>query len=473
MVWSQILDDISPSQTDWAQHKSLYEPEQLTRLLVEGVPAAKSAELRYTQLKEGFCESVLPLTLASSNQHGTHQATIIALAGDYTGGAALGTILFGAPLLGFHSVRGSDSACLWLAKFEIEYHLPSSGDLVVRSTVPPDQHDMIRKRFWSGAPTLLPLTVQFFTQANELVAEGQFVYYLRHSSHMAPREPKRKGGVMWQHMLKTSARLIANVRAREMEHEAPLYEDPYSRPAAGKHGEILGQRFLSILPQLQDMVSARTRDLDDRLRDALDAGVCQVVVVGVGLDFRPFRLALGRSDVRFFELDLPDMLAERERLIAGMELPEVQRVGVPVNLLFKSPLQALVERSDFDPNAPVFVSYEGCSMYFEGDDGERILGGLSELVQGHPASRLWLDLISESVACGRADNASEKAFLDGMAKLGEPFVFGADDAGALLADFGLRVLNETRSDAFRPQPDVGVFRHYRFVLAAPQVRQPL
>ncbi|MCO4745038.1 MAG: SAM-dependent methyltransferase [Proteobacteria bacterium] len=454
--------------TNWTQHKRLYQPEQLTQLLVEGVPAAKRADIRYTSVDEGACESLLPLTLASSNQFGTHQATVVALAGDYTGGAALGTVLFGAPLLGFHLVHGTDSACLWLAKFEIEYHRPSSDDLFVRASVPEAAHEGIRERFWKGAPSLIPIGVRFYCPQGELVAEGQFVYYLRHSGHMAPSSPEKKGGVMWHHMLKASARLIANVRGRESGRELPLYEDSYSREAAGKHGEILGQRFLAVLPQLQDMVAARTRALDDQMLAAMDAGVRQVVVVGAGLDFRPFRMAQTHPGVRYFELDLPIMLAERERVMARMTLPEVDRVGIPINLLFESPLTLLRGRSDFDTGAPVFVSFEGCSMYFEDGDAERILAGLAALLGGHSDSRLWLDLVSERVARGEAENAAERAFLDGMAKLGEPFVYGTDDASALFAGFGLRVLDETRSDCFRPQPEDGVFAQYRFALVGPE-----
>lgn len=83
------------------------------------------------------------------------------------------------------------------------------------------------------------------------------------------------------------ARLVANIRSREKE----LYVDPYPKQASGKHGELLGNRFLDLMPQLQTMISARTKHLDDCLENAITNGVEQVVMLGSGLDFRPYRFA--------------------------------------------------------------------------------------------------------------------------------------------------------------------------------------
>lgn len=477
---AQVPERTQPGATehDSAVHQGLdvsfedhyqahYEEELVTGLLHRAVPACERAGLRFTVVQDGLVEMLLPLNVATTNQHGTHQATIMALAGDYTGGCALGSVLRGVPLVGIHPIHGGERGCLWLAKFEMTYHAPSSTDVTVRATVPREKYDTIRSRFWAGEPTLLPLQVKFLSERDELLAEGRFVYYLRHADYITPREAGKAGGVMHQHMLKASARLIANVRARENDAEAPLYRDPYSRNSAGKHGELLGDRFLELLPELGQMVAARTRSADDCLRHALEGGVEQVVLVGAGLDFRPHRFASEFPDVRYFELDLPEMIAERERVITAADLPAVDRTTVPINLLFESPADVLADCEGFDVNSPIFVVYEGCSMYFEDDTAHAILAGLGELVGWHPESRLWFDLVSEAVGSGIAENASIRAFLDGMAVMGEPFVFGHDDPAALLADAKLEVASETPSDAYRPELTSQIYDHYRFVLAEP------
>ncbi len=458
-----------PGAVSFEEHyRAHYEEKLVTGLLHRAVPACERAGLSFTAVQDGLAEMLLPLNVATTNQHGTHQATIMALAGDYTGGCALGSVLRGVPLVGIHPIYGGDRACLWLAKFDMTYHAPSSSDLTVRAQVPREQYEMIRSRFWAGKPTLLPLQVQFLTERDELVAEGNFVYYLRHADYIAPREAGKPSGVMHQHMLKASARLIANVRARENDAAAPLYRDPYSHVAAGKHGQLLGDRFLELLPELAHMVAARTRSADDSLCQALEAGVDQVVLVGAGLDFRPHRFVSQFPDVHYYELDLPEMVAERERVIAAADLPTVDRTTVPINLLCESPTDVLLNRTGFDVSRPVFIVYEGCSMYFEDDVAHEILARLGELAGRHPDSRLWFDLVSEVVGSGETENPAIRPFLDGMAVMGEPFVFGHDDPAALLAHAKLEVVSETPSDAYRPELASEIYDHYRFVLARPR-----
>ena len=108
-------------------------PELLTSLLHESVPVLKFVDWRVIEVKEGFAKSVLPLITQSTNQHGTHQAAIIVLAADYTGGIALGTLFRGVPIIGVHPGRSDDAASLWLAKVDIDYLAPSTDHLVVTS----------------------------------------------------------------------------------------------------------------------------------------------------------------------------------------------------------------------------------------------------------------------------------------------------------------------------------------------------
>ena len=66
-------------------------------------------------------------------------------------------------------------------------------------------------------------------------------------------------------------------------------DNAHERHAAGPHGELLARRLHGILPQLQDVVVARTRHIDEILSNI--PGLMQVVLLGVGLDMRPFRIS--------------------------------------------------------------------------------------------------------------------------------------------------------------------------------------
>ena len=201
---------------------------------------------------------------------------------------------------------------------------------------------------------------------------------------------------------------------------------------------------------------------------ALDRGVAQVALVGAGLDFRPFRFA-DRAGVRWFELDLPEMLEERARVLAGHALPPCDRTAVPVNLDFDDPAEVLAGTGGFDPEAPVFVVYEGCSMYFEAPKAHEILGRLAGLVRRHPDSRLWLDLVTPEVV-GRDTPPAARSFVEGMARMGEPFVFGHGDPAALFAGHGLAVETVARSNHYRPSDDP-LFELYYFAVLGPSAPQ--
>src|SRR5437899_1148458 len=60
--------------------------------------------------------------------------------------------------------------------------------------------------------------------------------------------------------------------------------------------------------------AVRTRYFDDRLLDAVRGGIGQVVVLAAGLDSRAVRLDWPPG-TRWYELDLPDMIAFKEELL--------------------------------------------------------------------------------------------------------------------------------------------------------------
>ena len=132
------------------------------------------------------------------------------------------------------------------------------------------------------------MKVVFESEGNE-VATATFSYFLRQANYLEPQTPEARMNILFSHRVKASARLIAGVRAMESMEPNPLYVDPYSHIVAGAHGELLAKRFTSILPQLRHMVSARTKDADERLMESIKKGTKQVVFVGVGLDLRPYR----------------------------------------------------------------------------------------------------------------------------------------------------------------------------------------
>ncbi|MBI5340088.1 MAG: SAM-dependent methyltransferase [Mycolicibacterium rufum] len=98
---------------------------------------------------------------------------------------------------------------------------------------------------------------------------------------------------------------VTMVRAWENDCEHPLFTDPYARLLIEAAGAVLpsGRPCAGA-----DYAAARTKWFDDYLLSASAGGVSQVVILGAGLDTRPWRLPW-LSDTVVFDVDEPTVLA--------------------------------------------------------------------------------------------------------------------------------------------------------------------
>jgi methyltransferase (TIGR00027 family) len=190
----------------------------------------------------------------------------------------------------------------------------------------------------------------------------------------------------------TTAVGVAVVRALESAREDRLFHDPlagafvtaagWERPALE---DITDEARLK-LGLLAAWIVARTRFLDDLVLDAADAGVRQVVLLGAGLDARAFRLGWPEG-TRVFELDTPEMLGFKERVVAENDAsPRAERITIPIDLRDDWP--AALRDAGFDPDAPSAWIVEGLLVYLPEDAVEKLIGRLSDLAA--PGSRMGL-----------------------------------------------------------------------------------
>jgi methyltransferase (TIGR00027 family) len=440
------------------------EPALWTSLLREAVPALRATQWRVLETGDGYARAILPLIDAATNHQGTHQGALMLLAAEFTGGIALASIFRGFPVVGVHAQPPGwrlDRAAIWLAKAEITYHVPSTADLVVTCRVPGERIGPVHRRFMTGATVLMPLDIDLDADGVR-VATARLTYYARRSSFIRPSAPGDRPHALYVHQVKSSTRLIAGVRAMERLVDGPLFEDPYSAQVARAHGRLLAAQFSAVLPQLRPMVAARTRDADDCLLEAIHGGTRQVVVLGAGLDCRPFRLLGGDQRVTVFEVDLPSVLAERQAALALIpELPPVLRAQVALDFRQGDVADALLSTPSFNPEAPTVFFLEGVSMYLESPENVRLLRSVARLMQ-HPRSRLWLDTVAESVVAGASGYAEIDAFVQNMARLGEPFAFGIDDASAFFKALDFEVQRSATAASYHRGEDSLLFGLYRF-----------
>ena len=460
----RIVQPVSQFAVSWEDdYANRTNPHLMTSLLHESVPVLRYSDWKILHVEEGLCQSLLPLNTETTNQHGTHQAALIALSADYTGGMALATLLRGVPLAGIHHCRSEESASLWLASMAVKFRAPSSGHLTGTCRITKEVANDVQRRYFRGDRVLATLPVEFRSNG-DLVANAEMKYFAQPTARLLPTAARPSRSALVSHKLKASARMIAGVRAQAPRNQRIRLETRHDEAAAGPHGRLLADRLRAVLPQLTDMVHARTKHCDDTIRAV--PGLAQVVLLGVGLDLRPLRMADDLPNVRFIELDLPEMIEERQRVISDIQSPrQLRRTLVPIDFTTDDVTDRLINQAGYDPSLPTAFIYEGCSMYFTEEENNRILSSVQKLMR-HADSRIWLDVVDTSIVERRRQNPGVAAFLDGMQELGESFIFGMDDPTRYFESLRFGNTVAVTAGQCLQDPD-DVFHAYRFVVAGP------
>lgn len=122
------------------------------------------------------------------------------------------------------------------------------------------------------------------------------------------------------------------------------------------------------LPTLDGMLLARHRVIDRELAAAIDAGeVSQIVEVACGLSPRGWRFAERYGDrITYIEADLPDMVANKQRILAklGGE-SEHHRTQVIDALADSGPISIDAICAQLDPQRGTAIITEGLVNYFD------------------------------------------------------------------------------------------------------------
>jgi methyltransferase (TIGR00027 family) len=177
----------------------------------------------------------------------------------------------------------------------------------------------------------------------------------------------------------------AEMRAEESLRPDRLFDDPYALAFVAAAPPIFPD-----LPSVADDpgiaalkeafctdVVIRTRFYDEYVTKACAAGCRQVVLLAAGLDARAYRLNLP-NDVQVFELDLPEVLAFKNRVLADHRArPRCARVAIGVDL--REGWAAQLRRAGFDADATTAWLAEGILAYLSNHDAERLLGTIVEL----------------------------------------------------------------------------------------------
>ncbi len=195
----------------------------------------------------------------------------------------------------------------------------------------------------------------------------------------------------------STALFVAAARALEAQERDPLAVDPYAevfcRAVGGDWADLLdGKKPDHVLEtefgrHFRAFQGARTRYFDNYFREAVDAGVRQIVILAAGLDSRGYRLPWPDGTV-IYELDQPKVLDfKREVLTSRDDTPTAQRREVAADLREDWP--AALRDNGFDPAQPSAWLAEGLLLYLPATVQERLFLGIDAL--SSPGSRLAVE----------------------------------------------------------------------------------
>jgi len=209
-----------------------------------------------------------------------------------------------------------------------------------------------------------------------------------------------------------SAEIIAAMRAlesRKPEHLRICY-DPYARHLIRSRFRRIAQTklFTKLVywfvekkgPGLPAGIAARTRYIDDIVKQEVANGIKQVVIMGAGLDMRAFRLE-ELNDIPVFEVDFPATQQLKQRKLEAIELPERNYLTyVPIDFN-EDELGDVLTKSGYDHNLKTLFIWEGVTMYLDAESVDRTLAFVAS--NTGTGTTLYFDYLMQSVLDGRCN----------------------------------------------------------------------
>jgi methyltransferase (TIGR00027 family) len=202
-----------------------------------------------------------------------------------------------------------------------------------------------------------------------------------------------------------------------------------------------------LLPGAYPYEIARCKFIDEVVVGETDAGLDELVVLGAGLDSRPYRLGDRLGGLRVFEVDHPaSQASKRARLGRLLGTGPAGVRFVPVDFT-RDDLATELARAGHDQDAATLFIWCGVSPYLPATAVEAILGWVS--AHTCPRTSIVFDAMWASVLDGRSSLYGARELQRAVERAGEPLRWGIPDGQVdeTLQRFGLRVERSLDAEA--------------------------
>ena len=243
---------------------------------------------------------------------------------------------------------------------------------------------------------------------------------------------------------KTALRVAIRRAAHQLVEEPKVLDDPIAVRLLGSgFARDLERASHKVARDFRAFMAARSRYVEDQLKEAVSKGVEQYVVLGAGLDTFAYRNPF--PSLRVFEVDFP-ATQEWKRLMlaeAAIALP-TNLVFVPLDFEHKTLAEGLSD-AGFDAARPAFFGWLGVVPYLTLEAFRATIGTIADMASGSvvsfdyafppetlsPPRRLVFDALSARVAAA-----------------GEPFqlFFSPEELEAELRRMGFRRIEQIDSE---------------------------
>ncbi|HET7696556.1 MAG TPA: SAM-dependent methyltransferase [Vicinamibacterales bacterium] len=194
-------------------------------------------------------------------------------------------------------------------------------------------------------------------------------------------------------------------------------------------------------------VHVRTRHIDAMFEESLALGATQVVILGAGLDSRPYRYGTRLAAARVFEVDFPptqEYKKKRVREVVG-SLPSHVRY-VPIDFT-KDDLRTVLEAAGYDRGRKTIFIWEGVTFYIP----EAAVDATLRFVAQHsaPGSRIVFDYFLASTLT--SPHATLKDVMSRLEAVKEPIIFGLpdEDRQGFVTKRGLAIVSDVHMSELR------------------------
>jgi methyltransferase (TIGR00027 family) len=212
--------------------------------------------------------------------------------------------------------------------------------------------------------------------------------------------------------------------------------------------------------------AARTRLIDDWVREALAAFARQVVILGAGFDCRALRMR-ELENIPVFEVDRAAMIARKELLLGGShQTPSrIRRLGVDFQ---KDDLGNRLAEAGCSANLRTLFIWEGVTNYLDARSVEAVFNFFAR--DACFGSRIIFTYVHADVLNSRFATPGVLRLTAALRAYGEPWTFGfkPEEVPAYLAKKGLRLLLDLGAAEYRGKylPPVKKLIGYEFYRAA-------